>query len=171
MNKSVLQDWVCDLSFMQQSVLLSAIRGCDGIPKLHKSKNLVKWYRRCIVLSAFDGKALTSPCEEGGGSYTGQISYCESCGDELALVHAVNDYVDSRDELPMHYQLHMLHAFEILGYKHPDADIRAFWNALYRRIVKAYQLNPETEEDMDFRLGDNEKQWKDMGDPSTCCSD
>ena len=56
--KSVTQEWVHELSLMQQSVLLSAIRGCDGVARHHKSKALVKWYRRCVLLSAFDGRAL-----------------------------------------------------------------------------------------------------------------
>ena len=29
-NKSVLQDWMLDISFKQQTVVLTALRGCDG---------------------------------------------------------------------------------------------------------------------------------------------
>ena len=63
--KPVTQDWVNSISLMQQTVLLSAIRGCDGISKRHKSKALVKWYRRCILISAFDGRTQTTPYEPG----------------------------------------------------------------------------------------------------------
>ena len=39
-NISVTQFWVHELTFMQQSVLLTAIRGPDGLPKDHISKTL-----------------------------------------------------------------------------------------------------------------------------------
>jgi len=34
-GRSVLQDWVHELTFMQQSVLIAAVRGPDGIRKDH----------------------------------------------------------------------------------------------------------------------------------------
>jgi hypothetical protein len=40
---AVTQDWVNNLTFMQQSVLLSAIRGPDGFAKFHKAKPLIRW--------------------------------------------------------------------------------------------------------------------------------
>lgn len=33
MSKSVIQEWVQDLTMMQQTVLLTAIRGPDGMPE------------------------------------------------------------------------------------------------------------------------------------------
>ena len=50
----VLQDWVLELTMMQQSVLIAAVRGPDGIAKNHVAKLLLRWYRRCILKSAFD---------------------------------------------------------------------------------------------------------------------
>jgi hypothetical protein len=35
---SVIQPWVSEIPFMQQTVLLTAIRGSDGCPKRHPSK-------------------------------------------------------------------------------------------------------------------------------------
>lgn len=185
----VTQPWVNALSFMQQSVLLSAIRGCDGIAKRHKAKVVVKWYRRCVLLSAFDGRALTDPFESGGGSFTGPIAelppHHEGYGDMMVtgmdislydwkcsmLQRVADDFVDSRDELPQHYQTHMMHAFEIIGYKHPDAAIRDYFKELYERLAHAFHLWPETEEQMDKRLGDNEVSWRARMDRSTSCSD
>lgn len=69
--KSALQDWVMLLPIMQQSVLMSAIRGPDGIAKKHKCKPLIRWFRRCILLSAFEGIAIDNPYHPGGGSFTG----------------------------------------------------------------------------------------------------
>lgn len=178
-RRPVTQEWVHGLSYMQQSVLLSAIRGCDGIAKRHKSKALVKWYRRCVLLSAFDGRALLTPDEPGGGSFAGPI--CElpvglpdAEREEMTRIHlkqAEDDFVDSRDELPAHYQTHMMHAFEIVGYKHPVEPIRAFWRTLYVRLAHAYHLWPETEQQLDRRLGDDLDNWRERGDPSSSCSD
>ncbi len=67
----VTQPWVHALPFMQQTVLLTAVRGPDGIAKYHPSKFLLRWFRRCMLLSAMDGKALTNPYDNNGGSFTG----------------------------------------------------------------------------------------------------
>lgn len=189
--QAVTQDWVNDLTFMQQSVLLSAIRGCDGIPKRHKCKLVVKWYRRCVLLSAFDGRALMDPFEPGGGSFTGPLAdiaayerengfaphvsnhhvmteYDYKCS---ILQKVADDYVDSRDELPYHYQTHMMHAFEIVGYKHPEPAIREYWNELYLRLARANHLWEETEAQMDTRLGDNFEGWTARNDRSSSCSE
>src|SRR5262245_28467293 len=49
--RAVLQDWVQERPFMQQTVLLTAIRGPDGIAKYSSVKLLLRWYRRCVLLS------------------------------------------------------------------------------------------------------------------------
>jgi len=161
-NKSVLNDWVVDLTLMQQSVLLSLVRNADGIPKFHKQKALIRWYRRCILKSAFEGAELRNPQQPGGGSFTGPV-------DDVA--QALDDFIDSRDEMSLHYFAHAMHAFEILGYKHPDSGIRTFWNTAYVRMVHCLHIWPETEEQLDKRLGDNETGWRERNDPSSTCSD
>lgn len=141
---------------MQQSVLISSVRGPDGIKKDHPVKVLCRWLRRCFLLSAFDGRALTDPYELGGGSFTGP---CRT--DEVKnLDHAVELYLRSIDELPHHFQLHLMHSAEILGYKHPDILIKNWWHQFYLKIVNDAHLRPETEVQMDYRLGDKEEQWR-----------
>lgn len=183
--ESVIQDWVSRLSLMQQSVLLSAIRGCDGLPKFHKAKPILKFYRRCILKSAFDKRELTDAFEPGGGSFTGPITeitfeayhaatkwamneYDWRCS---ILSKAADDFLDSRDELPLHYVLHAMHAFEIVGYKHFQIEIRCYWAEVYERIAKAFHLWPETENQMDKRLGDIFENWAERNDRSSSCSD
>ena len=155
MGQSVLQEWVHDLSFMQQSVLIAAVRGPDGIRKDHVVKVLLRWFRRCFLISAFDKKAILDPYAKGGGSFTGPLSLDKDIRDYIDI------YLRHIDELPHHFQLHFMHAAEILGYKHPHDDIRRFWNDFYLAIVKDAHLYPESEEQMDYRLGDVESQWKD----------
>lgn len=56
--------------------------------------------------------------------------------------------------------LHLMHAAEIVGYKHPDPKIRAWWDSLYLKLVRDMHLAPETEQELDYRLGDSEAQWR-----------
>jgi hypothetical protein len=153
---SVLQEWVQELAFMQQAVLIAAVRGPDGIHKDHAVKVLCRWLRRSFLLSAFDKKAILDPYAPGGGSFTGPCR-TETVRD---LEHALELYLRSVDELPHHFQLHFMHAAEILGYKHPVPEIREWWNTCYLKLVNDVHLFPETEEQMDKRLGDNEKDWR-----------
>jgi hypothetical protein len=179
-ERPVTQTWVNELPYMQQGVLLGAIRGPDGVAKFHKVKSLIRWYRRCVIVCAFDGTVLTNPFMPGGGSFTGPIGSGDWIDDpgtqnsweqRIARCGAVDDYIKSPDDLPHHYQLHFLHAIEIVGYKHPDLRIRKFWHDVYVRLVHALHLWPETEEQMDRRLGDNFTQWCERCDPAAVCSD
>lgn len=155
-KQSVLQEWVEELTHMQQSVLMAAVRGPDGIRKDHPVKVLCRWLRRSFLLSAFDKRALTDPYEEGGGSFTGP---CKT-NDVRDLEHAKELYFRSLDELPHHFQLHLAHAAEILGYKHPDASIGNWWKQFYFDVAKDMHFNPETEQQLDYRLGDVKEQWE-----------
>jgi hypothetical protein len=153
-RRSALQDWVMDLTIMQQSVLLAAVRGPDGVSKNHPVKVLLRWYRRSFLISAFDRKALLDPYASGGGSFTGPLHRKED-------IHQYSrNYLNHIDELPHHFQLHFMHAAEILGYKHPDPEVRKFWHTFYRAVVRDAHLYPESEEMMDKRLGDNEGNWR-----------
>ena len=151
-QRSVLQDWVQELSFMQQSVLISAVRGPDGFHKDSGVKPIMRWFRRCILISAFDRKALDDPFHPGGGSFTGPLT-------KKPEEHA-EDYFRLMDSIPIHFFLHLMHAAEIVGYKHPNKEIREFWYEFYLNCVNKMHLMPETEEMLDTRLGDNKEQWK-----------
>lgn len=155
-RRSVLQDWVHGLTFMQQSVLIAAVRGPDGIRKDHPVKVLCRWLRRSFLISAFNRRALWDPYEKGGGSFTGP---CQS-EDVRDLDHAKELYFRSVDELPHHFQLHLMHAAEILGFKHPDGSIGRWWLIFYEACCVDMHVFPETEAQMDYRLGDFEAQWR-----------
>lgn len=169
MKGPVTQTWCHAITFMQQTVLLTAVRGPDGIPKYHPCKFLLRWFRRCTLVSSLDGCVLTTPVQEGGGSFMGKsldrAVAVEDWRPDMNLV--VGDYLRALDELPHHFQLHFLHAAEIVGYKHPDAEIRAWWHSTYLRLVHDMHLWPETEEQMDLRLGDDRSGWLARNDPAT----
>ena len=153
---SVIQPWVNTLTLMQQTVLLTALRGADTVAKFHVSKYLLRWFRRCVLLSAFDRCVLRDPYDPRGGSFTGPIE-AESL-DELT-----SRYLRSVDEIPLHFHLHLIHAAEIIAYKHPDTEIRQWWHDFYFASVRDMHLHPESEEQLDQRLGDNYEQWQRMG--------
>lgn len=122
---------------------------------------------------------MTTPFQQGGGSFAGprwENSYEDTLewrkDDDLVedFKSMVDDFVVSRDEIPLHFYSHTMHAFQILGYKHPDLDIRKEWNAIYVRMAHALHLWPETEEQMDERLSDSEVGWRKREDPAGSCS-
>lgn len=193
----VQQEWVLEIPFMQQSVLFAAIRAPDGLRKDHPTKVLLRWYRRCILYSAFDRRALTCPFEEGGGSFTGPFALGHVLQFLVApwridAVQAVHNnwhyargapkhapaverqrkyrwkmfdkmrdvYLRHVDEMPHHFQLHFMHAAQIVGCHHPSTAIREWWREFYLMIVNDAHLSPETDADMNLRLSDNSDAWK-----------
>lgn len=164
----VLQEWVCGLTYMQQTVLMTATRAPDGLRKDHPVKVILRWYRRCILLSAFDGAVLGTPHVSGGGSFTGPFTHrhADAMGiaSNTSLPHRFDEvrkvYLRHVDEMPHHFQLHMMHGAQILGYKHPNVQHRRWWNEFYLMIVNDAHLFPESEVLMDMRLGDSERQWR-----------
>lgn len=184
----VLHAWVGEIPMMQQTVLLTAIRGPDGVAKYDAVKMLLRWYRRCVLLSAMDQRVLADPYSLNGGSFTGPSVHMDAeyiaklhtpvfgaaypeVHDQLnwwsAMDSVVGAYLRSVDAIPHHFQMHLMHAVEILGYKHPQRHIRDWWHRVYVRLVDALHLHPETCEQMDKRLGDDRMGWLQRADPAT----
>jgi len=156
---------------MQQTVLLTAVRGPDGHPKYSAVKYLLRWYRRCVLLMAMGGIVLETPFDPRGGSFTGP-SYEDPDGvsespwqDHMDSI--VSNYLKELDSIPHHFQMHLMHAIEIVGYHHPNDAIRNWWCGVYYRLVKDLHLYPETKEQLNYRLGDNEEQWRATADHAT----
>lgn len=164
---SVVQPWVSELPMMQQTVLLTAVRGPDGLPKYHPTKFVLRWYRRCILLSALDGVVLSDPISDNGGSFTGPSVPKDTAHWPAGMDNRITEYLRSLDEVPHHFQMHLMHAVEILGYKHPEPRIRDWWCRVYHRLVHDMHLWPETEEQLDDRLGDTREGWLARGDVAT----
>ena len=167
-TKCVLQDWVLERPLMQQTVLIGAIRGPDGVHKHHQVKPLIRWYRRCVLKSAFDNAAIVTPYAPGGGNFTGPAIARPRDGQtwEEAMEHRVIAYLQSTDRLPHHYQCHFMHGVEIIGYHHSDARIRDWWCYIYHRLVRDLHLNPESKDQLAERLGDSQEGWAKHADIS-----
>lgn len=155
---------------MQQTVLLTAVRGPDGLPKYHPAKYVLRWYRRCILLSAMDGHVLTNPYDENGGSFTGPSINANAItltNWREGMNERITEYLRALDEVPLHFHLHLMHAIEIVGYKHPNDNIGNWWFSVYKRFAKDLHLAPEAESSLDERLGDNRADWLKHGDEAT----
>lgn len=154
----VIQDWLTVLPIQQQSVLILACRGPDGIPKWHPAKVLIRNYRACVLNAATTGR----PLEPGRGDsfMENHLLYAERADADLehgrmGWNDAVMHYMDHVDEIPHHYHLHLLHGAQILGYRHPEKRlVRPRWLNFYRQGVDDMHLTAETREQMDRRLND-----------------
>jgi hypothetical protein len=153
---------------MQQSVLLGAVRGPDGLPKYGAVKMMVRFYRRAILTSSFKGVAIDNPYDGDGGSFYGpSISQPDDDNWETPLNVVLSAYLRDLDAIPHHFQLHFIHAVEIVGYKHPNPRVRGWWRVAYLRLVHDMHLYPESLEQLDRRLSDTRVGWLERADPTT----
>lgn len=147
--KSVLQDWVMNLPLKQQSTLISALRGPDNLGKHNTGKQLTRYLRSLIIVPA-------NPNWKDDADDT-FLRYNENSLDSY-----INEFIDNHDEYPHHFIMHLVHAFEIVGYKHKTVhsnNSRVSEHAyrclgFYCKMAKAFHMIAETEEEMDERLAD-----------------
>jgi len=154
---SVQPEWCRVLSVQQQSVLLLAARGPDGIAKRHPCKPIHMAYRGSVLVAAKYGRPLVWGERADSFMSLDRIANRELWESDVDLFFA------HHDALAHHYVKHLMHGVQILGYKHPDVRFRERWNALYLRMVEAMHLEPENEGSMDKRLGDWDRQhWDEV---------
>jgi hypothetical protein len=136
-NVSILKPWVTALTIQAQGALLSSIRGPDGAHKNDPAKAIVRAFRATVVNNAKN----PGPGDVFMGDGTGVCSKEE-----------VDLFFHSIDQQPHHWYLHFIHVAEIVGYTHPNDEIRQFWNGFYRRAVEGLHLSPEHRDVMLERL-------------------
>lgn len=152
----VFQPWMFELSMQQQSVLLLAARGPDGIPKFHPTKYVVRYYRASVLKAAYKGRAL-EPGEDDSTFMT--MKAFDS--PELWTAAKIN-FFESVDALPHHYYMHLLHGAQIIGYHHDVPLFRERWLGFYHDCCDDLHLTPESKEALDSRLNDKDrKYWSD----------
>jgi hypothetical protein len=131
-DSKVLQDWFRTISFKMQSVVISAQRG----PDTHHCKNIksiTKWIRRNCQINADTSHSFMEerplPTFE---QVEKEIEFCT-----------------------VHYVLHLLHGLEIIGYKHPETEVRKKAMYFYTQIAGSIlHLTIETEAALNERLAD-----------------
>lgn len=133
---SVLQPWVEQLGLRHQGVLMACVRGCDSVPKEDATKTLARCLRS-VLLNSFDPKPT---------------SFIEHV-DDNELQQRMAAVLKNHDHYPIHYIMHLMHGSEIIGYKHTNPWVRDCWHWFYEKLAQCFHLNPETEQQMDIRLG------------------
>lgn len=150
---NVVQDWVFErCNMQQQTVLFTAIRGPDNIAKYHQCKFLTAHYRATVVKNAKTGGAMKPG--EGKGDNSNSFMTLAVLEDVDSWGVMVTRYLEHVDSLPHHFHMHLLHAAQIVGYKHPSNLFRTRWLRVYHRFVEDLHLGAENEALMDARLND-----------------
>jgi len=148
MHKSVQPEWCTALPLQQQSVLLLAARGPDGIAKDHPCKEIQRAYRGTVFLAAKYGRLLKF------GEKADSFMSLNVFADPDGWAAAVKAFFHTVDSLPHHFVMHLMHGAQILGYKHPDNRFAERWRQFYCMACEDMHLTEETEEEMDRRLSD-----------------
>lgn len=146
--RSVFPDWLLQLPLQQQSVLILACRGPDGINKFHPTKRILRAYRASILKQARTGR-MTRVGEEGDSFMSLDDFHSDAYWENNCQV-----FFAQSDDLPHHYYMHLMHGTEVLAYKHPDAIFRYRWLSFYTDCCNDLHLFPENEKQMDMRLND-----------------
>src|SRR5690348_5609602 len=134
--RSVLRDWVMELPLRHQGVLVAAVRGCDGATKENSAKPITRALRY----------AFMNPADEREVSMQSAFMAHRFTADDL------RGFLTNWDHFPMHFIQHLMHACQVVGFKHPDIETRQMFRHAYERIVHKLHLLPENEAQMDERL-------------------
>jgi len=142
-KESVIYDWISDLTFQQQALLMTAMRGPDNAQKDNAAKQMVRYLRGVVLKAAGVCNIKMNDNSFMWGDYS-------KFGFEKSAV----DFFDDHDAYPHHFMMHLIHCAAVVGYKHPDQKIRSYWIWFYNNMCNCFHMNPETEAQMDERLND-----------------
>lgn len=145
---SVQPEWCLDLPLQQQSVLLLAARGPDGIAKRHPSKNVVRAYRGTVLCAAARKRPLAY------GERADSFMSLDRFAEEDLWKEDVEIFLDNVDSIPHHYFMHLLHGAEILGAHHPEPRFQRRWQYFYIEGCDDMHVNPESWSQLNVRLND-----------------
>lgn len=130
----VVQDWVMRIPWKMQSVLMTATRGPDEF-RYPCTKAVGRWIRGRLFHDADPSNPFI---------------HAKDDGDPKRLLDTLEHEVEY---LSLHYFGHLVHALQIIGYKHPDAAERVTGLILYEELcLRVLHLPIESEERMDERL-------------------
>lgn len=184
---SVIKPWVFTLPFRMQSVLLLSLRGCDGVAKDDHSKAVTRTLRGLVFNNADPTNTFITdafPAKEKVEAFLWDLDAypmhfvmhtthaAEIIGYKYPLPEEVPAAVEAEARLQRYGST--MHAKDSEEYERIKPlvrplhyGVRAWWNQLYRDLVKALHLNPETEAQLDVRLGftDAEKKIADIPSP------
>lgn len=139
-SESVLHPWVHKLTFQMQALLTTAMRGPDENNKFNTAKAIIRYLRGVVLKPAGDWRNLND-----NDFMWGEYNYFSGFAEK---------FWEDHDEFPHHFIMHLVHCAEVVGYKHPNQQVRGSWNIFYQNACRAFHMNPETEKQMDKRLND-----------------
>lgn len=134
---SVLQDWVMVLPLREQGTLLTCVRGCDLTPKLpldSPERWLVGALRNYFMVPADEREVDIEP----------------GCFFRTEL--PPNFKASGLGHYPLHWVSHVIHASEVIAYRHPTDSVREMWLKVYHAFCKNLHMNPETFEQFKARM-------------------
>ena len=134
--RSVLQDWVMELPLREQGTLMTAVRGCDLTPKYpldSQERQLVAAIRGAFMVPA-DPREM------------------DVVGGFMRSSPPANFKPSCLGHYPHHWVMHVLHAVEVIAYRHPDTAVWYIWMPIYHSIVQSLHLNVETFEQFEQRM-------------------
>jgi hypothetical protein len=133
-----------ELPLREQGTLLTAVRGCDLEPKEWTAdgvvdspgRRLTAWIR-CAFMNPADVREVDVP----GAFFQTQppLPFHQS-----AFGH-----------LPLHWYTHVMHALEVIGWRHPDRAVADVALGLYLAMAEGLHLRGETREHMIERLSED----------------
>lgn len=129
--RSVLQPWVMDLPLREQGCLMTAVRGCDLTPK----RPLDSLERR--IVAAIRGGFMVAADPRETDSEPGSFM-------SLKIPDAKTEKLSTLGHYPLHWVVHVMHACEVLGYRHPDTRVLSQFQDLYREFCHMLHVPAET---------------------------
>lgn len=133
-GESVLRSWLTDCDFTIQSAALTGIRGYDlGVPD--EIKHLIRWVRGILL--------------KDGRPNNGKFVRSDP------PILQFKEFIAKIEYMSFHYVWHFAHSLQIIGYLHPDEQVRSEAIKYYNWICKKSHITPETKEEMIERLSDS----------------
>lgn len=127
MSRSILQDWVMELPLREQGSLLAAVRGCDLTPKFplnSPERKLVAFVRWTFMVPADEREIDYQP-----GSF-------------MSRVPPQDFRPSSVGHYPLHWVMHVVHALEVIGFRHPDTIVADICCDLYVAFCLSFHVRP-----------------------------
>jgi hypothetical protein len=142
---SVLQPWVQELPLREQGTLLTCVRGCDDEPKV--------WTRQGVAYSA-------------GRRITAYVRWCfMNPADAREVDHTEGAFMMSSPpnpfkpsefgHLPQHWYAHVMHALEVIAYRHPNPAVHSVAWELYAAMAHNLHLSIEPYSQFVARLSED----------------
>src|SRR5215211_3752167 len=142
---SVLQDWVMELPLREQGTLLTAVRGCDDEPKQWNKQGVA--YSPGRRITAFIRWCFMNPADIREVDYEEEAFFRSEPPDPFKP--------SEFGHLPQHWYSHVMHALEVIAYRHYDKVVQDKAYHLYLKMVNNMHLRVETRDQMIVRLSED----------------